>query len=125
MGVTEPVFHSLPLGSVLPRGWLLDQLRIQADGLTGHLDEFWADIRDSGWLGGEAEAWERAPYWLDGLVPLAYLLDDEALRRKAGRCVDYILEHQTEVSQRLDRWLHEPQVHHGIGQHAPHKELHG
>ncbi|MCS7059594.1 MAG: hypothetical protein NZM14_00365 [Thermoflexales bacterium] len=67
-------FSPIPLGSIRPAGWLLNQLSIQADGLSGHLDEFWPDVAQSGWIGGEAEGWERGPYWLDGLVPLAYLL---------------------------------------------------
>src|SRR5437773_11957293 len=37
-------FTPLPLGSISPRGWLLDQCRIQADGITGHLEEFWPDL---------------------------------------------------------------------------------
>lgn len=93
-------FEPLPLGSIRPAGWLHGQLRLQADGLSGHLDEFWPDIRDSGWIGGPAEGWERAPYWLDGLVPLAWLLDDAALKQKVTRWMDYILEHQRE-----DGWL--------------------
>jgi hypothetical protein len=96
----EPALRPLPLGSIRPRGWLARQLRIQADGLSGHLDEFWPDIKESRWFGGEAEGWERAPYWLDGVIPLAFLLDDEALKAKVDRYVNYILEHQTE-----DGWL--------------------
>ena len=75
-------FEPLPLGAIKPAGWLKEQLRIQADGLSGHLDEFWPDIKDSAWFGGKAEGWERVPYWLDGLVPLAYLLDDARLKAK-------------------------------------------
>lgn len=90
----------LPLGSIRPAGWLERQLRIQADGLTGHLDEFWPDVQRSGWIGGKAEGWERAPYWLDGLVPLAFLLRDENLKEKAKKFIDYTLEHQLE-----DGWL--------------------
>jgi len=98
--LTPRALQPLPLGTIRPRGWLLDQLRIQADGLTGHLDEFWPDVADSRWIGGAAEGWERGPYWLDGLVPLAFLLDDEKLIAKARYWLDYILDHQRE-----DGWL--------------------
>lgn len=96
----KQVFGPLPLGQVLPAGWLQEQLRIQADGLSGHLDEFWPDIAESGWIGGDAEGWERGPYWLDGIIPLAFLLNDETLKRKVQHWVDYILTHQRE-----DGWL--------------------
>jgi len=94
MSLQPRAFAPLPLGSIRPQGWLLRQLRIQAEGLTGHLDEFWPDVMDSGWIGGRAEGWERGPYWLDGLVPLAFSLDDERLKAKAARWVEYILDHQ-------------------------------
>ena len=81
----QPYFRPFPLGSVKPLGWLNNQLRIQADGLSGHLDEFWPDIKDSAWFGGTAEGWERAPYWLDGVIPLAYLLDDPVLSERLGQ----------------------------------------
>jgi DUF1680 family protein len=88
-------FDPLPLGSVRPRGWLARQLRIQADGLSGHLDEFWPDAGpNSGWLGGTGESWERGPYFLDGLVPLAYLIEDQRLIDKARRWVDWTITHQ-------------------------------
>lgn len=93
-------FAPLPLGTIKPAGWLRDQLRIQADGLSGHLDEFWPDIKESAWFGGQAEGWERVPYWLDGMVPLAYTLDDPTLKDKVVRAVNFILEHQHQ-----DGWL--------------------
>ncbi|NLG52259.1 MAG: hypothetical protein GX552_19280 [Chloroflexi bacterium] len=82
----------LPLGAVKPRGWLLDQLRVQANGLTGHLSEFWPDVGpENGWLGGPGHAWERGPYYCDGLIPLAYLLDDPALIAQAHRWMNWTL----------------------------------
>ncbi len=85
-------FQALPLGAIKPKGWLKDQLKIQAEGLTGHLDEVWADVGpNSGWLGGTGESWERGPYYLDGLLPLAYLLDDEALLAKVKPWVEWTL----------------------------------
>jgi hypothetical protein len=88
-------FYFLPLGSVRPRGWLKEQLAIQAAGLSGHLEETWADVGpNSGWQGGKGESWERGPYFLDGLIPLAYLLDDARLKSKAQIYIDWTLEHQ-------------------------------
>lgn len=91
-----PSYELLPLGSVKPRGWLRRQLRIQAEGLTGHIDERWEDLSDNAWLDGECDGWERGPYYADGLVPLAYLLNDDELIRKATRWVDGFLKAQGE-----------------------------
>ena len=79
---------------VKPKGWLLDQLRIQANGLSGNLDHVWPDVKNSAWIGGEGEERERVPYWLDGFVPLAYLLDNDDMKARAKQYVDYILDHQ-------------------------------
>jgi uncharacterized protein len=90
----------LPLGAVKPAGWLRDQLRIQADGLSGHLAAIWPDVAQSAWIGGTADGWERGPYWLDGFVPLAVLLDDPALKATARQWIDAIL-----ARQHPDGWL--------------------
>lgn len=88
------------VGEIKPAGWLRQQLRIQADGLSGHLDQFWPDIADSRWIGGSHEGWERVPYWLDGFIPLAWLLDDEDLKKRARCYIDQILARQEE-----DGWI--------------------
>lgn len=94
--LAENRFYPFPLTSIRPKGWLLKQLRIQANGLSGHLDEFWPDVGpQSGWLGGDGEAWERGPYFLDGLLPLAHLLQDDRLVEKSRRWVDWTLTHRT------------------------------
>jgi len=83
-----------------PRGWLRRQLEIQAAGLSGNLDKIWPDVRDSAWIGGDREGWERVPYWLDGFIPLAYLLEDEDLIARAGKYMEAILSAQQE-----DGWI--------------------
>lgn len=93
--LAQNAFYLLPLGSIRPTGWLKNQLEIQANGLGGHLDETWADVGpNSGWLGGKGESWERGPYFVDGLLPLAYQLDDARLKAKAQRFMDWTLENQ-------------------------------
>ncbi len=97
--LADPAFRPLPLGSITAEGWLQRQMRLQAESLTGHLDEFWPDVAQSQWFGGQAEGWERAPYWLDGFIPLAWGLNDARLKQRAQERVDAILK-----GQRADGW---------------------
>jgi len=108
-----PLFHNayikLPLGTIKPAGWLKSQLENQAAGLTGNLDDFWPDLVNSAWHGGNGEAWERGPYYLDGLVPLAYLLNDEKLKIKVKTWIEPILASSSDTgwygpAKNKDRW---------------------
>lgn len=102
-------FIALPVGAVEPEGWLRDQLNIVANGLTGHLDEFWPTVSESAWRGKDGDAWERGPYYLDGLVPLAYILKDERLINKVEGWIEPTLASQQEngwfgPAKNNDRW---------------------
>lgn len=83
-----------------PEGWLRRQLQIQAEGLSGNLHKIWPDIRDSKWIGGNREGWERVPYWLDGFIPLAYLLEDEEMIATVKKYIDAIVSAQED-----DGWI--------------------
>ncbi len=85
---------------IKPQGWLKRQLEIQLAGLSGNLDKIWPDVRDSMWIGGDREGWERVPYWLDGFIPLAYLLEDADAIARAKKYIDAIVERQAE-----DGWI--------------------
>ena len=116
----QPRLQPLGVGSVTPSGWLLKQLEIQAEGLSGHLADFWPDVMDSIWIGGthDMALYERTPYWLNGIVPLSFLLanagkadtlnhphggagDDKLnITAQVDKYLDYILAHQD-----TDGWL--------------------
>ena len=86
--------------AIKPEGWLKKQLTIQANGLAGNLDQIWPDVKDSMWIGGSRYDWERVPYWLDGFIPLAFLLDDADMKKRAKTYIDGIVDRQQE-----DGWL--------------------
>lgn len=92
---TKP-YIALPLGNVKPKGWLLQQLETMKKGMAGRLDELYPHVMGSrnGWLGGDGDVWERGPYWLDGLVPLAYILDDKELKEKAQAWIEWSIRNQ-------------------------------
>jgi hypothetical protein len=80
------------------------------DGLSGHIGEVFPDLSDrSSWLYGTGEAWERGPYYMDGLFVLAFLVRDEALLQKAGQWYEALLSSQQEdgsfgPEKTLDWW---------------------
>jgi len=91
-------YLELPLGAIKPTGWLHDQLERMRDGMTGHLDEIYPEVMGprNGWLGGDGDGWERGPYWIDGLLPLAYILNDQELKDKVQSWIEWTLDNQAE-----------------------------
>lgn len=49
MKLKEPAFRPFPIRAIKPQGWLAQQLQIQVNGLSGQLDKFWPDIKESAW----------------------------------------------------------------------------
>ncbi len=93
--ISKP-YLELSLGAIQPQGWLRQQLQTMAQGLSGHLDERYAAVVGprNGWLGGDGDGWERGPYWIDGLLPLAYILQEETLIAKTKPWIEWCLTHQ-------------------------------
>ena len=96
--LTPASYLPLPLGAIHPEGWLRDNLERMATGMTGNLDHLYPEVVGprNGWLGGDGDGWERGPYWIDGLLPLAYQLDNDTLKAKAQAWVDWTLDNQAE-----------------------------
>ncbi|MFQ6929243.1 MAG: hypothetical protein ACLRS8_17785 [Parabacteroides merdae] len=103
-------YIQLPLGTIRAEGWMHDQLTRMRDGMTGHLDKVYTKVMGprNGWLGGDGDVWERGPYWIDGLLPLAYLLNDQALIEKVQPWIEWTLASQK--AQRLLRPRYRPRL---------------
>lgn len=109
-----PTFIALLPGAVKPEGWLNDWARSAAEGITGHLDER-AAVYAEGYKGTSFKAlgvgpngtgWplEQCAYWLDGLVRLAYILDDEVLIKKAQSRLDLVVDGVLEGGESFVYW---------------------
>ena len=97
--VPAVAYEELQLGSISPQGWLRENLELQRENISKNLDETYPQVMGprNGWLGGDGDQWERGPYWIDGLLPLAYILDDESLKAKVQPWIEWAL-----ASQRKD-----------------------
>ena len=74
-------FLPLPIAAVQPKGWLLEIMKRQRDGLCGNLGEIsvWLQKDDNAWLSKDGKGkygWEELPYWLKGYIQLAYIFND-------------------------------------------------
>jgi len=89
-------YIELPIGAIKPEGWLREMLIRQKNGATGNLDKLYPSVmgKRNGWLGGDGDQWERGPYWIDGLLPLAYILNDRELIAKVKPWIEWALKSQ-------------------------------
>ena len=82
-------------GNIRIEGWLRNVLECYSDGLLGHLEEIWPDVGpDNAWKGGNGDSWERGPYYVDGLVPMSFLLESDILKAKADVWISNALSSQ-------------------------------
>jgi hypothetical protein len=109
VGNREPLapnpFVKLPIGSIVPRGWLRHQLELECDGMIGRLAEVspWLNFSKSAWAdpqGRGAAGWEEMPYWLKGFGDLGYVLKDEAVIAQARKWIEAAMN-----TQREDGWF--------------------
>lgn len=100
------VFEPLPAGAIKPTGWLRDWALLQRDGYTKVMDsvdpEFpraWtADFSPTcpvGDWGHGSWSYEGGGYWFDGLVRLAYQLEDDELLAMMKKRLAPVLENHT------------------------------
>lgn len=84
----------LPVGEVQPKGWLRKYLELQKEGLNGKLGTVsaWLDKHNNQWLDDHGDhGWEEVPYWLRGYCSLAYILDDDEMKKEAQVWFDAVL----------------------------------
>jgi len=95
----------LPIGNIVPRGWLRRQLELEKEGMVGRLTEIspWLKYDKSSWADKQGRGhfgWEELPYWLKGYGDLGYVLKDNAIIAQAHKWI-----HAAMNSQRADGWF--------------------
>lgn len=109
VGNLDPLLPSplmkLPIGSIVPAGWLRHMLQLEAQGMIGRLEELspWCRFEGNAWASPTGEGhsgWEELPYWLKGYGDLGYVLGDEKIIAGARRWIEAVL-----ASQEPDGWF--------------------
>ena len=112
-------FHKLKITSLSPQGWVLEFLKRQESGLTGHIEVAGYPFNTCLWAGermeGSPTAWwpyEQTAYYLDGALRLGYLLRSRRLLDKVHENLDYVRDHVTAegrfATPLSERWRHWP-----------------
>ena len=91
----------IPVGSIKPKGWLLEYFNRQKKGLTGRLGEIsaWLDKKDNAWLSKSGKGkwgWEEVPYWLKGYANIGYITEDKEMIQEAKIWIEAALDSQRE-----------------------------
>lgn len=103
-GQEYSVFHEGLIGNISPKGWLLEFLQRQKNGLTGHPEAMAYPYNSCLWAGEiprvnenpDAKDWwryEQTAYYTDGLLRLGYLINDDSFIQKGEEGISYTIEH--------------------------------
>ncbi len=111
--------------AVIPHGWLLEFLKTQKSGLTGHMEKAGYPFNEIYWGAKEYPAFkgifwwpfEQTAYHIDGMTRTAILLQDEELLKKAENIIYSVIENPDEdgylgpkelkeVTDDYTRWSH-------------------
>ena len=94
------------ISTVNTQGWIKEYLDRQVSGMSGHPEalsypydsNLWDGeiVRNTESYGSDWWRYEQTAYYTDGLIRLAYLLNDKELIAKAEKGIKYTLEHQNE-----------------------------
>ena len=99
-GLFEPAFRPLPLGAIRPAAGCCASCGSRRDGLTGHLDEFWPDVAESQWFGGDGRGLGARALLARRRHPARRSCSTtRRSRQRLARHVDHIVSHQ-----RADGW---------------------
>ena len=74
-----------------------------ANGLAGHEADFLSYVNENPWVGGDSDysdLHEALPYWHNGLVGIAYTLDDDRLKSQVLNVTNIVLK-----GQRANGWI--------------------
>ena len=86
--LTPNTLSPLPLGSIRAEDWLLDELNMQAQGITRDFAAACPEVREDGaWVRAADGDLTRSVYYLEGLIYLGWTLDDEGMQARARRGV--------------------------------------
>ncbi len=115
----KPAFKPFAPGVVKPAGWLRDWCVTARDGYTGNLEEVDEHFRIAwttecmrrgeflSWGHSEKGSWsaEGGAYWFDGLVRLAWQLDDPELKAYARKRLDTLLDRMHPNAITFIHWM--------------------
>ena len=98
-------FEEIGIRQIKPEGWLRGFLEKQRDGLTGHIEVAGHPFDNVGWDRYDVQpekdqpgwwAYEQTGYHLDGAERLAELLDDRAMKARAKKSFEHVLQNADE-----------------------------
>jgi len=87
------MLEPLPLGAVMPRGWLKHHLELMTEGLVGRLYEHSEFLKpDNAWIDRKGKVgWEEQAYWLRSFVKVAVLTKNPRCLKVSKEWVEKIL----------------------------------